>query len=235
MRIVVNHLTRMQPGLICVAGVDLATRVHIRPVLPHGCILSTLLRRHGGPFAIGAIVDLGDVLDVGQPPEIEDREFFEPNLAYAAQATAASFWRWLERAAQPSLTAIFGDVLQRHGQTLACQQGSGSASLGVLAPPAPPRLMIDARGRPRLSICHDTTEAPAEVWLPVTDVRLVEDDFQTPRTVAINALARRIQHGEEALLSVGLTRPWRKDGDAVARHWVQVNNIHLKSQPTWDG
>ena len=33
MKIVVNHLTRMQLGRICVAGVDMATGKHVRPLL----------------------------------------------------------------------------------------------------------------------------------------------------------------------------------------------------------
>jgi hypothetical protein len=32
-------------------------------------------------------------------------------------------------------------------------------------------------------------------------------------------------------LAVGLTRPWRKNGDTAQRHWLQVNNIHLEEDP----
>jgi hypothetical protein len=33
MLILVHHLTRMQPGFICVAGLDADTERHVRPVL----------------------------------------------------------------------------------------------------------------------------------------------------------------------------------------------------------
>jgi hypothetical protein len=36
MRIVVNHLTRMQPGYICVAGMERQGGRHVRPVLAGG-------------------------------------------------------------------------------------------------------------------------------------------------------------------------------------------------------
>jgi len=32
---------------------------------------------------------------------------------------------------------------------------------------------------------------------------------------------------------LGLTRPWRKRGDTAERHWLQVNNIHLRDDPLW--
>jgi hypothetical protein len=35
------------------------------------------------------------------------------------------------------------------------------------------------------------------------------------------------------ILSVGLTRPFRKWGDSEERHWLQVNNIHLEDDPLW--
>jgi hypothetical protein len=44
---------------------------------------------------------------------------------------------------------------------------------------------------------------------------------------------RRIKAGVEVILSVGLTRPWRKQGDTAERHWLQVNNIHLRDAPLW--
>jgi hypothetical protein len=43
----------------------------------------------------------------------------------------------------------------------------------------------------------------------------------------------RIEAGVESILSLGLTRPWRKQGDTTERHWLQVNNIHLKDDPLW--
>ena len=75
MRILVDHLTRMQAGYFCVAGVDVSTLRHVRPVLRRDRLTIDLLRPHGGPFDVGAVVYLGSTTDVGHPPELEDRRF----------------------------------------------------------------------------------------------------------------------------------------------------------------
>lgn len=80
MRIIVNHLTRMQPGYICVAGVDVSNGHHVRPVL-RGRLTTDLLASKGGPFDMAALVDLGTVECCGHAPEIEDH-YFNPSTAY---------------------------------------------------------------------------------------------------------------------------------------------------------
>src|SRR5918999_4021239 len=75
LQILVNHLTRMQPGYVCVAGVDIHTLEHVRPVLRYGRLTTNLLRRNGGPLDIGSVVDLGAPTCVGRAPEVEDHYF----------------------------------------------------------------------------------------------------------------------------------------------------------------
>src|SRR5215210_1099974 len=59
MRILVDHLTRMQPGYFCAAGIDLESGRHVRPVLRRGRLTTDLLGTNGGPFDIGSVLDLG--------------------------------------------------------------------------------------------------------------------------------------------------------------------------------
>ncbi len=77
MQIVVNHLTRMtSESRICIAGIDLATFEHMRPVTPATDLLTrALLRENGGAFGVGALVDLGPVEACPNPPECEDHRF----------------------------------------------------------------------------------------------------------------------------------------------------------------
>lgn len=49
MEIVINHLTRMGPGRICVAGIDIATKKHVRPIPIEGTVSTAALERNGGP------------------------------------------------------------------------------------------------------------------------------------------------------------------------------------------
>jgi len=49
MKIVVNHLTRMKKGYICVAGVMSGTTTHVRPVLKTQLSIDLLNRNKSGP------------------------------------------------------------------------------------------------------------------------------------------------------------------------------------------
>jgi hypothetical protein len=226
-RIVISHLTRMQPGYICVAGLDLDTGRHIRPVT-HGRRLGAhLLRYNHGPFDFGVIVDLGNVRHVGQAPEVEDHDFEPRRTKVMGEMPPAQFFDIVAQASRPRLRDIFGDVLRLAGRTCAVDIGAGSASLGSLIPDAC-TITLDASGSIRVRLVDDF----GTVSLPVTDLRLYEDDFRTPRRDVIRSLAGRIHDGDEVILSVGLTRPFAPDGSSP-RHWLQVNNVILSSDPAW--
>jgi hypothetical protein len=71
MRIVVSHLTRMQPGFACIAGINPATGRHVRPEVPSR-IRVDMLGPNGGPFDMAVEVELGRVQPKPSPPEVED-------------------------------------------------------------------------------------------------------------------------------------------------------------------
>ena len=64
-------------------------------------------------------------------------------------------------------------------------------------------------------------------------LRLHATDRETPKRDAVRRVMDRLAAGEGVVLSVGLSRPFQKSGDAVPKHWLQVNNIHLESEPLW--
>jgi hypothetical protein len=67
-QIVVNHLTRMRGERICVAGIDMQTGEHVRPTTSAAAPLTRrLLRSNGGPFEVGAVVDLGSARSGAAP------------------------------------------------------------------------------------------------------------------------------------------------------------------------
>src|SRR5579864_8542576 len=95
MHIVINHLTRMRAGYMCAAGIDWETGQHIRPVLSSS--LTTLfLRQNGGPFEVGALVDLGNPRSVGSPPEVEDYHFVAARVTPLRDLDSRDFWQLLE-------------------------------------------------------------------------------------------------------------------------------------------
>jgi hypothetical protein len=227
-RIIVNHLTRMAPGFICVAGVDPATGAHIRPTM-RGRLSRELLRPNGGPFDLAGLVDLGAVTPEGVAPEIEDHAFHHWAARYLDTLTPGEFWALLQRTAQPTFATIFGPDLEATGHTCSVAPGKGRASLGLLRPGRQPRLAIEYGHSLRLFV----SDGAADLSLPVTDLRLYEADQKIIRAQAVTELNHRLRAGVPALLAVGLSRPFQKDSDSEPRHWLQVNNLHLEDTPIW--
>jgi hypothetical protein len=230
MKIIINHLTRMRPGYICVAGIDVETGRHVRPVLGRN-LGTVLLARHGGPFDIGAQVDLGRTQYAGHPPEIEDQRFEPRYIVRHGIVTPGAFWALLERVAHPHLREIFGPALSLQGQGCVVAPGSGDTSLGCLRALRPPLLRVNDQGKIRCLLPSRTVTLD----LPVTDLRLYsyEHGQYVPRSAVVEQVAGRLERGVRVILSVGLGRPWQKlDGDAPL-HWLQVNNLHLEDDPLW--
>ena len=229
MRILVNHLTRMQPGYICVAGVDVNTLNHVRPVLRYGRLTTGLLGPNGGPLDIGSVVDLGPTTYAGHAPELEDHRFDPARATRLFDDDPDDYWELLTQVARGSLAEIFGTALELWDESGTVEVGEGQASLGCLKPEKQPWLYVDHRGTVRMVLDY----LMPSVNLAVNDLRLYERDHRTPRRDLVAAMQSRLEAGVEAILSVGLTRPWRKRGDTAERHWLQVNNIHLRDDPLW--
>ncbi len=226
-RIIVSHLTRMQFPYICVAGIDPDTGKHIRPT-SKGRLPRALLRSEGGPFDIAGLVDLGEVVAEGVAPEVEDHAFRHWVARYLETCSPSQFWVALKSAARPTFREIFGPDLESTGHTCSIAQGKGAASLGCLAPASAPHLALEY-GSLRMLV----SDGVHEVSLPVTDLRLYADDYKAVRVQAVADINRSLLSGARALLCVGLSRPFQKDGDSEPRHWLQVNNIHLEGNPIW--
>jgi hypothetical protein len=233
MVITISHLTRMRPPYICAAG--LYDKYAVRAVTA-GQLHKRLLRSNGGPFAIGAVVDLGVVKDVGSPPELEDCSFNPASAKYVAMEDGRTFWKRLEQVAQPTLDSIFGDDLVKRGRwSCAVNPGCGAASLGCLKVFGTPQISIRGldshvmRSGLRLAI---TDPFFGKLDLGITDVRFFEEDFITVNETVVESAQTRIDSGVRLLLSVGLTRATVPPDNPV--HWLQVNNLHLEDDPTWN-
>jgi len=219
----------MQPGYFCVAGVDVNTRSHIRPVLSHRRLTVDLLSTRGGPFDVGSVVDLGPTTHAPHAPELEDHRFDPSSSRRLFDETPDGYWDALEGVAWESLEEIFGSALELWDESGTVDVGEGRASLGCLKPEKQPWLYVDHRGTVRMVLDY----LIPSVDLSVNDLRLYERDGRTPRRNLVASVGRRLEAGVEIILSVGLTRPWQKRGDTDERHWLQVNNIHLEDNPLW--
>ncbi len=229
MRITVNHLTRMQPGYICVAGIDPESGRHVRPVLAGGRLHTSLLAKAGGLFDIAAVVDLGATQHHGHRPETEDHLFTPANASVIDDLTQTRFWKMLKDSSAPDLRSIFGSDLRSYGTSAVVDVNAGEASLGCLRLETRPSIVVNSWGKIRAHV----TDGEFDLDLSVTDLRLYREDYQTPRRKLVGEIEKRIEEGVPVILAVGLTRPFRKRGDTRSYHWLQVNNIHLKDGTAW--
>ncbi|MEQ1903037.1 MAG: hypothetical protein ABL888_02470 [Pirellulaceae bacterium] len=231
MRIVINHLTRMQPGLMCAAGIDPLTGLHVRPVMGRPLPVE-LLERNGGPFALGRMLDLGETTFVGRMPEIEDRTFVASGVSVVEEWATE---RWLGLCSAVSgkrLVDIFGEALKpvesRFGgpATAAVPEKSGLHSLGCYWA-ADARLILVQRCKKK-SVRLEFSEMGIRYSVAVTDYRLWNEDHLTPNEPEFARMAGLVNKtNNPVLLSVGLSRAHRFTDDEPPRHWLQVNNIHV--------
>ncbi len=223
MRIVINHLTRMQAGFICVAGIDLHTLRHVRPVLGSQ-LRSELLSEHGGPFALRRIVDLGTTHFVGSVPEIEDRQFNSEQVRVAGDMSEPEFHALLASLAEDELLKLFGPELENWRTTCVIPARRGLRSLGVLRAKVLKLHLEPGRdGLPRVRIAVETDRG--DLRLPVTGIDFYSADHLTPNADYVAAMGEKVASQAETLLAVGLSRPYRGNSDEAPRHWLQVNNV----------
>jgi Dual OB-containing domain len=231
MRIVLTHLTRMEAPRICIAGIDPDGGRHVRPTTgPLQQLTRELLAEQGGPFALGSLVDLGEVKPDCNPPETEDHRFWPDRARVLGRVSPARYLELLDEHAQPSLETIFGTDLVRHEWTYAIDQDRGVASLGVLRVRRKPDIAIDKFGKLRLRL----NDAKRPAFLPVTDVRFVQADHRTVKADVLAEARTRMRRGVDVLLMVGLARAFQREGDECARHWLQVNGVCLADRPLGD-
>ncbi len=231
MQIVVNHLTRMSSGFICAAGMNPATGQHIRPVLRgKQQFPATTLAVHGGPLAIGAVVDFKGAISAPVRPETEDHLVFQLLMRRAGTMDDGDFWEMLVQKSETLFSTIFGADLVHDGRSGTVKPGSGCASLGLLAPSQAPRLRVKERPNGRSGVRLSVTDGGVYCDLSVTDVRLHREDDNgdwAPDTAVVQRVDHELQRGTPVILGVGLTRPFAARNEPP-RHWLQVNNIHFQ-------
>ena len=234
MRIVVNHLTRMHHGHVCVAGVDPDTDRHVRPAPPWGAVTHELLGPHGGVFDMANVVDLGATSHRPKRPHVEDHVFRPAHARLLERFGPEEFWALLYRVSRPTLREIFGDDLRSEGRAkCVTDPGRGRVSLGCLRPRRKPQLAVNEQGPGKSRLVINLSDGQFDVSAPVVDLRLFEDDFATPDRAAVERVRRRLRISGAVILSVGLTREYAPSPGAAPLHWLQVTNIHLEEDPTW--
>lgn len=237
MRIVVTHLTRMQRGSVCVAGLNVQTGEHVRAVPPMGALPSRVTALHGGPFDMATVVNLGVTRPIPEAPEIEDHELTWWHARAERRIEADLMWDMLRVVGKPSLRQLFGPSLRYLGyprsRRAVLDIGEGQASLGVLVPHGRPQLTLAQKPDGRDVVRLEFSDGQFSLDLSVTDLRLYTDDGGRPAVDRVQDIASRLARGVGVRLSVGLTRPFASRAGDTPVHWLQVNNLHLEDDPCW--
>ena len=229
-RIVVNHLTRMSCPRICVAGIDPDSRRHLRPVTgPDDPLTRDLLVESGGPFEVGAVVELGEVAPRPDRPEVEDALFDPDRARQVARLSDGDYLELLDAVAHGSLEEAFGSDLQRRGWKYAVDRGEGECSLACVRAAPGTDLEIDERFGKRLQLRFK--DAESLTFVPVNDLRFYKSDHKTIESDRVDDVAGRLASGVAAWLSFGLARAFKAPKDDAERHWLQVNGICLEDAP----
>ncbi|MBW3540976.1 MAG: hypothetical protein KY476_11955 [Planctomycetes bacterium] len=233
MRLAINHLTRMQPGNMCVAGIDLDTGRHVRPVWGSNLRTKNLVR-HGGVFDIACVVELGWTQFCGERPHVEDHRFNPEDARVVETLPAAQFWQLLERHAFSTLTEIFGpELTPRGGRACGIDRGRGRISLGCLRLSGEAFLYVGRRAGKPHKVRLAFSDGCFDVDVGVTDIRLYGPDHVTPDVELVKRTAERLKNAGHVILSVGLTRAFTSSDDSPPLHWLQVNNLHFADEPCW--
>jgi len=223
MQIIVNHVTRMTTeSRICVAGIHAATSRHVRPVTPSTDLVTRArLREKGGPFGVGALVDLGTVVACPSAPETEDHEFVTANAWRVENLSDDAYLEVLDQVSGDDVPAAFGrDLVEVRPRKFAVPAGLGNRSLAVV-PVIDPELLIKFGN---LYLRLDSPNLPAD--LRVTDVRFYEEDQRTVRRNIVSDVNGRLASGVSAYAMLGLARSMY-DSDLGNVHWLMANGVCL--------
>ncbi len=167
---------------------------------------------------------------------MEDRETEIAEVRFLRDTSPGKLWKALKVAARPTSTAIFGDALTRRftsdGLGATMDVGKGRASLGCLSVTSPVSIRVKQYEEPKARIQFSDGQFAYDLML--TDARFYEPDKWTLRQAIVHQVNERLQNRKvEVILSVGLTRPFKRKTDKESRHWLQVNNLHLSDNPLW--
>jgi hypothetical protein len=214
---------------ICVAGIESETRGHLRPTSgPANPLSRELLASAGGPFEVGAVVELGETTPVPSPPEVEDQRFDPAAAEQVGRLKPEKYLGLLDSIAQRSIRYCFGPDLKHRGRyKFATEAGRGECSLLCVRMEEFIALGISDWGslQLRFNVAHE------RAYAPVTDLRFYEPDQKTIREALVADVAARLRKRTRAWVMFGLSRPWAPPEEEAERHWLQVNGICLEDDP----
>jgi hypothetical protein len=187
-----------------------------------------LLADSGGPFELGARVELGNLTASPKPPHIEDHTFDPAKARRISSLDPTDYLDLIDSVSERTLRLAFGSDLRRETDLkYATDRGLGQCSLACIRLRGPTALEID--GFDRLQLRFE--QAAKTSYAKVADLRFYAVDGKSFRHPLIEAVSGRLRDGVRAWAMFGLARAWKVRADVAERHWVQMNGICLEDDP----
>ena len=218
-QVLITEVTRMTGGIVCVAGLDVATGKMVRPLQPDGSNWDEATWVKPGYFLVGNIVGLTPTATAAPahfPHATED--FRCAHVTPLAVATDTQLYRACVETADTDIDPLFDNQVVTGKYVV---DGTQCRSLGCV--------LVDADAL-RLTVPYDKVQVswqdPSHGWhnLPVTELAIRTPDAD----IGLGLLRSRLLHvtGDVAL-RVGLGRGWEgKDGSFdPKRCYLQLNGL----------
>lgn len=229
MQIMINHLSRMRGNKIAVAGLDLSNPDrHVRPMLNDFDSIMESSAKDSAVFSLGAIVSLTGTSASKAAHHGDEHVVTYVKAKKVAQLHPIEVWRTLGDIAKPTLKSIFGEEVKLLSHRYVVERFRARTGLGCLRVMHTATLYKGYRYARLRWVCDGRI-----VDCPVTDARLY-DRTGAVRESLIAHLNDRIKQGEALIVTVGLSRGFRRPGGRRELHWIQINNLYLETDPLGD-
>ena len=227
MRLLITDLTYMRGG-VCIAGINIETLKHIRPVLSYGQIQRDFIKENN--ICPGAIVRfaLTPKRDI-KPPHIEDHIF--ENAEFIKFVNQVEWYERLSACADTSLKSAFGNCITENKGII---PHTDTSSLAIIKLTGNIRVnFFDSDSGAILPFKMRLTFSSDGIYyhLPVTDLQFIDycNGYflsSRKREELKRELEGLINSSEHIFLSIGLTRPFKKSEDSQELCYLQVNSIY---------
>ena len=226
-KLVVTDLTRMQRGMVCIAGYDKDLHC-IRPILPPpGIPENNLFGANGKPIIFPfAVIELDLLKTRPEPPHTEDHYFFSPSPRFIRLAKDPQ--KLLERTLAPDVQAIFEQPVHTDFGYYVLE-GQGPRSLGTIRPQNIAKVGYEPEpGGGAWDYRLTFADARGDVYrLKITDLtwqyfcHSLRNEQRDPAQIA-HDLTHSLQ-AREVYLRIGLARGWKEHPD---RCYLQITGIY---------
>ena len=223
-RIALIDVTAMAGAAVCVAGIDLANKkcVRLNDPSPQRSLVARYSIKPGAVFEIDYLPARGT-----HPPHVEDVRW---NSLLARRVGTLSHDELLALitplALAGTVVAFGAPSLSGGNRNSAWGPDTGARSLATIRAKS---VRVHRTGdRPRITITDSAGDAWASV--PMQDLAVKLHTETCPDCRDVNKLISHLQRdfdADDALIRIGLTRPFAPDGAAPAC-WLQVTNVFAR-------